>query len=86
MSKLSQASTTVEKDVADLKNFKKEYELNTQGKAFVSEDKVDAKVQKVLESLKNNNEFIWKESLALAEQQFNSKGIEDTVSLIPRQI
>ena len=65
--KVTQTSTVMDGDVKKLQEFQREYEKHSQGKVFVSEDKVDAKMQKVLESLKSNNELVWKESLALAE-------------------
>lgn len=47
---------------------------------------VDSKIKNVLEHLKNENQMIWKDSLTLAEKQFNEKGIQETMNLLPTSL
>lgn len=42
---------------------------------YVTADQVDGKIQNMLEQLKNDNQMLWKETVQMAEKQFNSKGI-----------
>eukprot|EP00357_Protocruzia_adherens_P000537 CAMPEP_0114981866 /NCGR_PEP_ID=MMETSP0216-20121206/5778_1 /TAXON_ID=223996 /ORGANISM="Protocruzia adherens, Strain Boccale" /LENGTH=1008 /DNA_ID=CAMNT_0002343577 /DNA_START=148 /DNA_END=3174 /DNA_ORIENTATION=- len=47
---------------------------------------VDKKIAHVLEKLKLANESLWAESVKLAEEEFSKKGIEETKSLLPREL
>lgn len=47
---------------------------------------VESKIQNVFEKLKNENQMIWKDSLTLAEKQFNEKGIQETMDLLPTSL
>lgn len=50
---------------------------------YATVDQVDGKMAALLEKLKNDNQLIWKETVSLAEKQFSSKGIQDTMELMP---
>jgi hypothetical protein len=45
---------------------------------------MDAKVMNAFEKLRNDNLFIWKESIALAEKEFNQKGVGQTMNFLPK--
>ena len=77
--------------VKDLEEFNKQTqdkdkENKSNEKVFTTVDMVDSKIQNVLEKLKNENQMIWKDSLTLAEKQFNEKGIQETMKLLPTSL
>lgn len=45
---------------------------------------VDRKIQDVYEKMRGDNLYIWKESISLAEKEFSSKGLKETLSLLPK--
>jgi hypothetical protein len=40
----------------------------------------------MLEKLKNDNQMIWQDSVKQAQDTFNSKGIQDTMNLMPNSL
>lgn len=45
---------------------------------------MDRKLDKVYERVRNDNWIIWKESIRLAEKEFNEGGIKKTLDLLPK--
>ena len=75
---LGDKSELISNQIKDLEDFKKstqEESAKSKDKVYTTVDMVDGKIQNVLEKLKNENQMIWKDSLTLAEKQFNEKGI-----------
>ena len=68
------------------KDKKQREDESNQNKNYATTDAVDGKIQMVLEKLKNDNQLIWKESIELAEKQFNEKGIRETMDLLPTNL
>mmetsp|Transcript_2287 Transcript_2287/g.2230 ORF Transcript_2287/g.2230 Transcript_2287/m.2230 type:complete len:208 (+) Transcript_2287:2274-2897(+) len=46
----------------------------------------DAKVEEAFERLRNDNLYIWKESIKLAEEEFNLKGVGETMNFLPKTL
>jgi hypothetical protein len=44
------------------------------------------KIQNAFEKLRNDNLFIWKQSLELAQKEFTEKGVGQTMNLLPKTI
>lgn len=55
----------------------------TQNQEEVNE-MMDRKLDKVYERVRNDNWIIWKESIRLAEKEFNEDGIKKTLDLLPK--
>lgn len=47
---------------------------------------MDGKIAAVYEKLKKDNQMVWNETISLAEKQFNEKGIQETMNLLPSSI
>jgi hypothetical protein len=47
---------------------------------------LDGKIHSAFEGLRNDNLFIWKQSLELAEREFTEKGVGQTMSMLPKTI
>ena len=47
---------------------------------------MDSKIQNAFEKLRNDNLFIWKQSLELAQKEFTEKGVTATMNLLPKTI
>jgi hypothetical protein len=47
---------------------------------------MDRKLDKVYERVRNDNWVIWKESIRLAEKEFNEGGIKKTIDLLPKVV
>lgn len=45
---------------------------------------MDRKIQAAFEQLRNDNQYIWKQSLQLAEKEFSQKGVGDTMDFLPK--
>lgn len=50
------------------------------------DEQVDAKIQNAFEKLRNDNLFIWKQSLELAQKEFSEKGVSQTMNMLPKTI
>ena len=61
-------------------------EKKFQGKEFATSEIVDGKIAAVYEKLKKDNQMVWNETISLAEKQFNEKGIQETMNLLPSSI
>ena len=48
------------------------------------EELMDGKVTNAFEKLRNDNLYIWKQSLELAQNEFNEKGVAQTMSFLPK--
>lgn len=82
---LVQLSETVD-ELVKFKTDKEAQDDMNKDKKFATNDQVDGKIQAVLEKLKNDNQMIWKDSVSLAEKQFNEKGIQETMDLLPTSL
>lgn len=69
-----------------LKTTSEENEKKFQGKEFATQEVVDGKIAAVYEKLKKDNQMVWNETISLAEKQFNEKGIQETMNLLPSSI
>jgi hypothetical protein len=47
---------------------------------------MDKKVESAFERLRNDNQYIWKESIKLAEHEFSQKGVGDTMQFLPKTL
>ena len=47
---------------------------------------MDKKVENAFERLRNDNLYIWKQSIELAEKEFNQKGVGDTMHFLPKTL
>jgi hypothetical protein len=45
---------------------------------------MDAKVHNAFEKLRGDNLYIWKQSIELAEKEFNTKGVTQTMNFLPK--
>jgi hypothetical protein len=45
---------------------------------------MDRKVEAAFEKLRKDNQFIWKESLELAEKEFSQKGVGESMDFLPK--
>lgn len=50
------------------------------------DEMMDRKIDKVYERIRNDNWIIWKESIKLAEKEFNEGGIQKTIDLLPKVV
>lgn len=50
------------------------------------DEQVDSKIQGAFEKLRNDNLYIWKQSLELAQKEFTEKGVAATMNLLPKTI
>ena len=50
------------------------------------DEMMDRKIDKVYERIRNDNWVIWKESIKLAEKEFNEGGIQKTIDLLPKVV
>ena len=50
------------------------------------DEQVDSKIQGAFEKLRNDNLYIWKQSLEIAQKEFSEKGVAQTMSLLPKTI
>jgi len=50
------------------------------------DEQLDSKIQAAFESLRNDNLYIWKQSLELAQREFAEKGVAATMNLLPKTI
>ena len=50
------------------------------------DEQVDSKIQSAFEKLRNDNLYIWKQSLELAQKEFTEKGVAATMNLLPKTI
>ena len=48
------------------------------------EEKVDLKIEAAFEKLRNDNMYIWKQSIELAEMEFSKKGVSETMNFLPK--
>lgn len=69
-----------------LQTSSEENEKKFQGKEFATQEIVDGKIAAVYEKLKKDNQMVWNETISLAEKQFNEKGIQETMNLLPSSI
>jgi len=75
--------------IDEIETFKKDKlaeDEKMKDKKVATVDVVDGKIQSVYEKLKNENQMIWKDSVSLAEKQFNEKGISETIDLLPTSL
>lgn len=49
-----------------------------------SEEAMDRKIDAAFEKLRNDNQYIWKQSIALAEQEFSQKGVGESMNFLPK--
>lgn len=47
---------------------------------------MDTKIQDAFEKLRSDNLYIWKQSIELAEKEFNTKGVGQTMNFLPKTI
>lgn len=47
---------------------------------------MDSKIQNAFEKLRNDNLYIWKQSLELAQKEFTEKGVGQTMNMLPKTI
>ena len=47
---------------------------------------VDTKIEAAFERLRNDNLYIWKQSLSLAQEEFNQKGVGETMNFLPKTL
>lgn len=45
---------------------------------------MDQKIDYAFEKLRNDNLYIWKQSIALAQEEFNEKGVAKSLNLLPK--
>ncbi len=50
------------------------------------DEQVDSKIQNAFEKLRNDNLYIWKQSLELAQKEFTEKGVGQTMNMLPKTI
>ena len=50
------------------------------------DEQLDTKIQNAFEKLRNDNLFIWKQSLELAQKEFTEKGVGQTMNMLPKTI
>jgi hypothetical protein len=50
------------------------------------DETLDGKIQSAFEKLRNDNLFIWKQSLELAQKEFTEKGVGQTMNMLPKTI
>ena len=50
------------------------------------DEMLDGKIHTAFESLRNDNLYIWKQSLELAQKEFTTKGVSDTMNMLPKTI
>lgn len=77
---------TLKAKVEKLQTVSEENEKKFQGKEFATQEIVDGKITAVYEKLKKDNQMVWNETISLAEKQFNEKGIQETMDLLPSSI
>ncbi len=49
-------------------------------------EQLDTKIQNAFEQLRNDNLFIWKQSLELAQKEFTEKGVSQTMNMLPKTL
>ena len=47
-------------------------------------ENIDLKIEAAFEKLRNDNMYIWKQSIQLAEQEFSKKGVSETMNFLPK--
>ena len=47
-------------------------------------ENIDLKIEAAVEKLRNDNMYIWKQSIQLAEQEFSKKGVSETMNFLPK--
>jgi len=47
---------------------------------------MDTKVHNAFEKLRNDNLYIWKQSIELAEKEFNTRGVTQTMNFLPKTL
>ena len=50
------------------------------------DEQVDSMIQNAFEKLRNDNLYIWKQSLELAQKEFTEKGVGQTMNMLPKTI
>jgi hypothetical protein len=50
------------------------------------DETLDGKIQSAFEKLRNDNLFIWKQSIELAQKEFTEKGVGQTMNMLPKTI
>ena len=47
-------------------------------------ENIDLKIEAAFEKLRNDNMYIWKQSIQLTEQEFSKKGVSETMNFLPK--
>lgn len=73
----------LQEQVRELKN---KIMLSEEDNQQATMEQVDAKIMGVLEKLKLQNQTIWADTVKKAEAIFNTKGIQETMDLMPNSL